>query len=184
MADLRREVAALVRSRGHERREEPFRLTSGQLSHDYVDGKYSIDRGDNLKLVSEAVVEAARRLGVEFTAAGGLTMGADALAHGVALVAGCRWFSVRKEPKPRGLEQWVEGARLSSGDTALLLEDVVTTGGSVMRAYDRVVATGAEVVAVVAMVDRGDAAARLFAQRGMPYAALVTYRDLGISPVA
>jgi orotate phosphoribosyltransferase len=46
------------------------------------------------------------------------------------------------------------------------------------------VATGAEVVAVVAMVDRGDAAARLFAQRGVPYAALVTYRDLGISPVA
>ena len=184
MSDLRREVVALVRSRGYERREEPFKLASGQLSHDYVDGKFAVDSGARLELVSRAVVEEAKRLGVSFTAAGGLTMGADALAHGVSIVSGCYWFSVRKEPKPRGREQWVEGARLRAGsDQVLLVDDVVTSGGSILKAYERVISTGAKVVGVIPMVDRGEAGKLIFAGLNVPYSALVTYADLEIDPV-
>lgn len=183
MTGLRDQVVALVRERGHERRDQPFRLASGQLSHDYVDGKYAVAGGRQLRLASEAVVAVARDLGVEFTAVGGLTMGADALAHGVAMVSGCDWFCVRKQPKSRGLEQWIEGGRLSTADQVLLVEDVVTTGGSIMLAYEKVRDAGARVVAAVPLVDRGDAAAARFAALGVPYAALVTYHDLGIAPV-
>lgn len=177
------EAFELIRTRGYERRAEPFRLASGQLSHDYIDGKYAVDTGARLELVSRAVAELAAAHGIEFDAVGGLTMGADPLAHGVAMVTGKAWFSVRKEQKSRGREQWIEGTRLAPGVRVLLVDDVISTGGSTAQAYDRVTAVGAVVTGVIPMVDRGDAAARLFADRGVPFAALVTYQDLGIEPV-
>ena len=102
----------LIRTRGYERREEPFRLASGQLSHDYIDGKFAIDTGERMAIVSRAVADLAVASGIEFDAVGGLTMGADPLAHGVAMVTGKAWFSVRKEQKSRGREQWIEGTRI------------------------------------------------------------------------
>jgi orotate phosphoribosyltransferase len=173
----------LIRTRGYERRDEPFKLASGQWSHDYIDGKYTVDHGERLRIVSTAIVEVARVKTIAFTHVGGRTMGADPLATGISIVAGCGWFSVRKEPKPRGREQWIEGSRLQVGDTVLLVDDVVTTGGSILQAYDHVLETGARVTGVIPMVDRGDMAAALFADLGIPYAALVTYKDLGIDPV-
>ena len=173
----------LIRTRGYEHRDEPFRLASGQLSHDYIDGKYAVDTGERLEIVSRAVADLAALNGIEFDAVGGLTMGADPLAHGVALVTGKAWFSVRKEQKQRGREQWIEGTRLAPGDRVLLVDDVISTGGSTAQAFDRVTAIGAVVTGVIPMVDRGDVAAKLFAGRGVPFAALVTYRDLGIEPV-
>lgn len=183
MTDLRAQVLELVRTRGYERRDPPFRLASGVLSHDYVDAKHAIDNGVRLRVASEAVVELARELGVEFDAVGGPTMGADALTHGVSMVSGCMWFTVRKEPKARGRAQWIEGGRLGRGHRALLVEDVVTTGGSVIRAFDLVVATAATVTGVVTLVDRGEGGRAAFASRGVPYGALVTYRELGIEPI-
>ena len=173
----------LIRTRGYEHRAEPFRLASGQLSHDYIDGKYAIDTGERLTIVSRAVADLAVRTGIEFDAVGGLTMGADPLAHGIAMVTGAAWFSVRKEQKQRGREQWIEGTRLQQGTRVLLVDDVISTGGSTALAFDRVVQVGAVVTGVIPMVDRGDVATELFAQRGVPFAALVTYRDLGIEPI-
>lgn len=173
----------LIRTRGYEHREEPFRLASGQLSHDYIDGKYAIDNGERLTTVSRAVADLAAGAGIEFDAVGGLTMGADPLAHGVAMVTGAAWFSVRKEQKQRGREQWIEGTRILPGMRVLLVDDVISTGGSTAKAFDRVVAAGAVVTGVIPMVDRGDVAAGLFAERGVPFVALVTYRDLGIEPI-
>ena len=173
----------LIRTRGHERRDEPFRLASGQLSHDYIDGKYAIDTGERLMTVSRAVADLAARTGIEFDAVGGLTMGADPLAHGIAVVTGSAWFSVRKEQKQRGREQWIEGTRIEPGTRVLLVDDVISTGGSTEIAYDRVTAAGAVVTGVIPMVDRGDVAAARFAKRNVPFAALVTYTDLGIEPV-
>ncbi|MCV7429971.1 orotate phosphoribosyltransferase [Mycolicibacterium bacteremicum] len=173
----------LIRTRAHERREEPFKLVSGQLSHDYIDGKHAIDNGERLTTVSRAVADLAAAHGIEFDAVGGLTMGADPLAHGIAMVTGAAWFSVRKEQKQRGREQWIEGTRLSPGDRVLLVDDVISTGGSTKKAYDRVLEVGVTVTGVIPMVDRGDVATELFGGLGVPFAALVTYRDLGIDPV-
>lgn len=173
----------LIRTRGYERRDEPFRLASGQLSHDYIDGKYAVDTGERLAIVCRAVADLAEIHGVEFDAVGGLTMGADPLAHGVAMVTGKAWFSVRKEQKKRGREQWIEGTRLQPGARVLLVDDVISTGGSTEIALGRVTAVGAVATGVIPMVDRGDVAAGRFAKHGVPFFALVSYRDLGIEPV-
>jgi orotate phosphoribosyltransferase len=180
---LRNQAIELVKERGYERRDRPFKLASGQLSYDYIDGKYAVDTGERLALVSRAVTELAVAHDMEFTAVGGLTMGADALAHGIAMISGSAWFSVRKEPKPRGREQWIEGCRLTASDRVLLVDDVVTMGGSILKAYDRVRATGSAVVGVIPMVDRGESGRQIFADRDVPYEPLMTYRDLGIEPV-
>ena len=173
----------LIRTRGYERREEPFKLASGQLSHDYIDGKNAINTGERLTIVSRAVADLAVQTGIEFDAVGGLTMGADPLSHGIAMVTGKAWFSVRKEQKQRGREQWIEGTRLQPGARVLLVDDVISTGGSTEIALDRIKAVGAVATGVIPMVDRGDVAARRFAQHGVPFHALVSYRDLGIEPV-
>jgi orotate phosphoribosyltransferase len=173
----------LIRTRGHERRDEPFKLASGQLSHDYIDGKYAVDTGERLTIVSRAVADLAAAKGIEFDAVGGLTMGADPLAHGVAMVTGKAWFSVRKEQKQRGREQWVEGTRLEPGTRVLLVDDVISTGGSTELALERIAPLGVVVTGVIPMVDRGDVAAARFARRNVPFHALVTYRDLGIEPI-
>ena len=180
MSDLRERVVELVREKGYQHREEPFKLASGQLSHDYIDGKIAVAQGRDLRLVAEAAVGLCA---TEFDAVGGLTMGADPLAHGIAATFDTLWFSVRKQPKGRGLDQWIEGAHLGAQHRVLLVDDVVSTGGSIIQAYDRVIAVGATVVAVVTLVDRGDIAAPWFEERSIPYFALVSYRDLSIPPV-
>jgi orotate phosphoribosyltransferase len=173
----------LIKTHGYKQRDEPFKLASGQFSHDYIDGKLAIDTGSRLQVVSRAMIELARQQTMDFTDVGGLTMGADPLAHGIAIVADVGWFSVRKEPKPRGREQWIEGSQLDHGHRVLLVDDVVTTGGSIVLAYHRVVETGAQVVGVISMVDRGEVARRRFEDLGVSYAPLITYKDIGIAPV-
>src|SRR5215475_9111051 len=149
----------LIRTRGYEHREEPFKLASGQLSHDYIDGKFAVDTGERLTIVSRAIADLAERHGIEFDAVGGLTMGADPLAHGVAMVTGKAWFSVRKEQKQRGREQWVEGTRLEPGARVLLVDVFFNDAASTEKAFERVTAIGAVVTGVIPMVDRGDVAA-------------------------
>jgi orotate phosphoribosyltransferase len=178
--ETRRRLAMQVRARGYERRQEPFRLSSGGWSHDYVDGKYALAGGEALRLACQAVIDL---VGEAFDAVGGPTMGADALAHGVALLSGADWFSVRKEPKGHGRQAWVEGARLPEGARVVFVEDVVSTGGSLLRAIDRVLELGAVPVAAVTLVDRGPAVGRRFAERGIRYESLLTWADIGIDPL-
>lgn len=173
-------LADLVRRTGYERREEPFQLTSGGWSHDYVDGKFAVAAGADLRQASQAVIDL---LGPSFDAVGGPTMGADALAHGVAMLAGRRWFSVRKEPKGHGRGAWVEGARLQPGDRVVMVEDVVSTGASLLRAAERVRELGVEVVAATALLDRSPQVAERFVQAGIRWVPLLTWADLGIDPL-
>jgi orotate phosphoribosyltransferase len=174
-----------VIKRGYEFREVPFKLASGQTSNHYIDGKHAIDTGARLSVVCQAVVDLAAQNQIEFDAVGGLTMGADALAVGVAVLTGKAWFSVRKEPKSRGLEQFIEGFRLKDnpGTRVLLVEDVVSTGGSVRKAYDKTIEAGSVVTGIIPMVDRGEVATRKFGDLGVPYLPLVTYQHLGIEPI-
>lgn len=179
-ARARESLAALVRELGYERRDEPFRLTSGGLSHDYIDGKHAIARGPSLVQVCRAVIDAVDDT---FEAVGGPTMGADAMAHGVSMLSGAGWFSVRKEPKGHGRLSWVEGTRLAAGDRVVFVEDVVSTGASLLRAVDRVLELGVVPVAAVTLLDRSTAASPRFAERGIRYLPLLTSADIGIDPL-
>ncbi len=181
--DLRDQVISLLKARGYERREEPFQLASGAWSHDYVDCRRALARGDGLELASRAVVAHLASRGIQFDAVGGLTMGADPLAHGIAVVTGGAWFSVRKEAKEHGKGRLIEGCAVEAGVRVVLVEDVVTSGGSMVRALDAVEATGADVVAAVPLLDRGDGARVRFQQRKVLYLPVATYRDLAIDPV-
>lgn len=179
-ATARSELAALVRRAGYERRQEPFQLTSGGWSHDYVDGKHAVASGPALRQASRAVLDT---VGPEFDAVGGPTMGADALAHGVAVLSGASWFSVRKEAKGHGRRAWIEGARLAPGDRVIAVEDVVSTGASLLRAVERVAECGVTVVAATALLDRSPQVAERFAAAGVPWLPLLTWVDLGIEPL-
>jgi orotate phosphoribosyltransferase len=176
----RRALAELVRTTGYERREEPFQLSSGGWSHDYVDGKFAVSSGAALRHASEAAIEA---VGQPFDAVGGPTMGADALAHGIALVSGASWFSVRKEPKGHGRRAWVEGARIGLGDQVLMVEDVVSTGASLLKAVEKVAELGAEIVAATALLDRSPQVSERFAAAGIKWIPVLTWEDLGIEPL-
>ena len=176
-------VVRLLRERGYVRRDEAFQLASGEWSHDYVDGKRALGAGADLRLAAEAILALARGEGVAFEAVGGLTMGADPLAHAISVLSGAAWFSVRKQAKEHGRQQLIEGSPPGPGTTVLLLEDVVTTGGSILQALDAVEATGAQVVLATTLLDRGDLAGPRLAARGVPYRPLATYRDLEIVPI-
>jgi orotate phosphoribosyltransferase len=176
----RSELATLVREFGYERREEPFQLTSGGWSHDYVDGKHAVASGAGLRQASQAVLDT---VGEAFDAVGGPTMGADALAHGVALLSGSGWFSVRKEAKGHGRGTWVEGTRLRPGDRVLAVEDVVSTGGSLLRAIERLQEFEVEVVAATALLDRSPSVGQRFKEAGIAWYPLLTWTDLGIEPI-
>lgn len=183
MAVSKSQVVALIKERGHERREEPFQLSAGETSYDYIDGKRAIASGADLRLVCEAILTLAGELGVSFDAVGGLTMGADPLAIGVAAVSDASWFSVRKANKKHGKQKLVEGCELRPGMSVLAVDDVVSTGASIAQAIDAIEAAGAHVVLAVTLVDRGEAARELMEDRGIRYAPLATYRDLDIPPV-
>ncbi len=174
----------VVRSKALRQFDEPRRLASGEMSRDFIDAKAGLSRGEDLRLACEVMDATVAGEGIGWEAVGGLTMGADQFAHGIALLHDDReWFVVRKQPKGRGTDQLVEGAALREGTRVVLVDDIVTTGGSIQVAHQRVLDTGATVVAAVTLVDRGDAAAVYFTRHGVPYLPVFTYTDLGIAPV-
>lgn len=180
---LRDELLEILRKYGHKKLPEPITLASGALSSDFVDGKEALADWCRLKTACEAIVEAVASDGHSFNAVGGLTLGADALAVGVAAVTESHWFFVRKEPKKRGTNRLIEGARIGPGYSVLLVDDVVTTGGSIFKALDAITETGARTVAAVTLVDRSGLAGPQFEERGIAYYPMATYESLGIDPV-
>jgi orotate phosphoribosyltransferase len=128
-------------------------LTSGRKAQYLVDAKRAILRPNGFRALGELVAEEARALGV--TAVGGITMGADPIAC-AALAGGAdvKAFFVRKERKEHGLARWIEGPPLEPGERCLVVEDVVTTGGSTIKAVERVHDEGHEVAGVLAILDR------------------------------
>jgi orotate phosphoribosyltransferase len=180
---LREQVVEIVRERGLTRLPEPVLLATGAWSREFVDGKAALAHGRDLELACRALLELEAVQAADFDAVGGLTMGADQFAHVVAVLAQVDWFVVRKQPKGRGTNKRVEGAAIGPATRVLLVDDVVTTGGSIRSAYDAVTELGATVVAAVTLVDRGEMAAQFFEEREIPYGSLVSYRELAIAPV-
>jgi orotate phosphoribosyltransferase len=154
-------------------------LTSGATAQYYVDAKRAILRPAGFNALAELVAGYARRW--EATAVGGLTLGADAPAC-AALAGGAdvKAFFVRKETKAHGLQRRVEGPPLEPGERCLIVEDVVTSGGSTLQAIEAVRAEGHEVCGVIAVLDRlaGGAAAIRAAAGDAPYEPLATIDEL------
>jgi orotate phosphoribosyltransferase len=153
-------------------------LTSGAVAQYLVDAKRAILLRDGFLALGELVAAQAHEWGA--TAVGGMTMGADPIAC-AALAAGAdvKAFFVRKEAKQHGLSRRIEGPVLSAGDRCMLVEDVVTTGGSTIRALQALREEGHEVVGVLAICDRlagGGEAIQEAAQA--PYVALTTIDEV------
>ena len=155
-------------------------LTSGATASYYVDAKRAILRQPGFGALAELVAAEAVQRGA--TAVGGMTMGADPIASaaisdqaGRDLIA----FFVRKEKKQHGLQRWVEGPLLEPGTKVLIVEDVVTTGGSTVKAIERCLEEGLEIVGTVCVLDRlaggGEA---IEAVGGAPFTALATIDDV------
>jgi len=154
-------------------------LTSGRTARYYVDAKRAILRPAGFRALGELVAEETRARGA--TAVGGMTMGADPVAcSALAAGAAAKVFFVRKERKAHGLQRSIEGPPLDPGERCLVVEDVVTTGGSTVAAVERVLEEGFEVAGVVAVLDRlaGGADAIRDAAGGAPYSALTTIDDV------
>jgi orotate phosphoribosyltransferase len=153
-------------------------LTSGRTAQYYVDAKRAILLPAGFKALGQLVRQEAELAGV--TAVGGMTMGADPIAC-AALAAGAdvKAFFVRKERKEHGLQRWVEGPPLDEGERCLIVEDVVTTGGSTVKAIERVREEGLQVSAVVSVLDRlAGGAEAIEAVAQAPYRPLTTIDDV------
>jgi orotate phosphoribosyltransferase len=153
-------------------------LTSGQTAQYYVDAKRAVLRPAGFAVLAELVAARAREWNA--TAAGGLTMGADAPAC-AALAGGAdvKAFFVRKETKQHGLQRRIEGPPLEPGERCLIVEDVVTTGGSTLQAIQAVRDAGHTIAGVVAILDRlAGGAERIREAAGAPYEALATIDDV------
>jgi orotate phosphoribosyltransferase len=164
----------------HSLKTGDFTLKSGAKSSWFLDTKQTACRPDGIVLVSDVALSIVP---AEATAIGGLTMGADPVAYGIAAVGATRGrnlrsFSVRKEAKDHGVTGRIAGA-LQPGDRVVITEDTVTRGTSIMEAVDAVEAFGATVVFITVIVDRGGTCADLAAARGIPFVPMLTAPDLG-----
>jgi orotate phosphoribosyltransferase len=156
-------------------------LSSGQKAQYYVDAKRALLRPPAYQAAGRLIASEAAERGA--SAVGGMTMGADPLACaalGAEGADGLVAFFVRKERKQHGLQRWIEGPVLEPGTRCLVVEDVVTTGGSTVRAIERILEEGFEVAGVTSVVDRlaGGAEAIAEASGGAPYRPLVTIDEL------
>lgn len=161
-----------------------FTLVSGRKSSYYLDGKQNTLHSTALNLISHGLLELLDD--VEFTGIGGMSIGADPIIGGVLTVAAIQGrslegFLVRKEAKGHGTQKYVEGP-VQPGAKVVVIDDVVTTGGSSLLAVDRIQEFGCEVVQVVGIVDRMEGGAANFAARNLPFRTLLTIEDFGIAP--
>ena len=177
----RRRLLDLLRTLSFERRK--VTLASGKESDFYIDCKRTALTAEGHVLVGRLLFDRIRRLRPLPRAAGGLTLGADPLASAVAytsFLAGepLDSFIVRKEPKGHGTGQWIEGRKtIPDGSRVAVLEDVVTSGGSALKAIERCRAEKLEVVGCFALVDRMEGGREAIEAQGIPLDSIFTRGD-------
>ncbi|MBU3702749.1 MAG: orotate phosphoribosyltransferase [Ilumatobacteraceae bacterium] len=164
----------------HAVRRGDFTLKSGRKSTWFLDTKQTACRPDGILLVADVALS---MIPENASAIGGLTMGADPVAFGIAAVGATRGinlrsFSVRKEAKDHGVTGRLAGA-LQPGDKVVITEDTVTRGTSLFEAVEVVKAFGAEPIFITVIVDRGGTCAAMAAEAGIPYQPMLTAPDLG-----
>ncbi len=196
----RARLLTLLRTLSFERRK--VLLASGRESDFYIDCKRTALTAEGHVLVGRLLLERVRKVRPAVRGVGGLTLGADPIASAVALTSfleveaaaraggsGGRErsegppvaidaFIVRKEPKGHGTGQWIEGRKtIPDGSRVVVIEDVVTTGGSALKAIERCRAEHLEPVACVALVDRLEGGREAIEAQGVPLDPLFTRKD-------
>ena len=165
-----------------------FTLASGAKSDLYVDAKLTTLDPRGAMLVGrvgwQLIKETAAARGVRVDSMGGLTMGADAIALSIGIAAhledsgaSVQTFTVRKSPKAHGRTKLIEG-NFASGNSVVVIDDVITTGGSTLQAIDAVEAEGGRVAFVLALVDRLEGGREAIEQRGHQVVAIFTRADV------
>lgn len=159
-------------------------MASGKKAKYYLDGKQITLHSQGLRLVSEGLLKLMD--GVDAQAVGGMSIGADPIVGGMLAIAGGQGrdlagFLVRKEPKGHGTQKYIEGP-VTPGMKVVIVEDVVTTGGSSILAADRAKEFGLDVVLVLAIIDRMEGGRENFAKHGLKFESLLKITDFGIEP--
>jgi len=162
-----------------------FTLVSGKQATYYLDGKQVTLDPAGSRLIAEGILDLLDAETIP-DAVGGMSIGADPITAAVVTISAVRGtplrgFMVRKESKGHGTNQYVEGP-VSPGDEVVVVEDVVTTGGSSLTAIERIEAFGMKVRGVIAIVDRMEGGREAFEQAGHRLQSLLTIRDFGIEP--
>ena len=175
MTDLAR-LTTLLATRSAKRGD--FVLASGRRSDLYVDCRLTTMDPEGLSLIGPLGLDAIERAGWRASAVGGLTLGADPVSYAIAYASALagrpvRAFTVRKEAKAHGTGKLIEGPFVA-GDRVVVIEDVITTGGSALKAIEAVRAHGGEVVGVLSVVDREEGGREAIAATGVEVQALVT----------
>jgi orotate phosphoribosyltransferase len=177
----RTRLLELLRTLSFERRKVV--LASGKESDFYVDCKRTALTAEGHVLVGRVLFEKVRKIRPLVRGVGGLTLGADPIASAIALTSFLQGepvdaFIVRKEPKGHGTGQWIEGRKtIPDGSRVVVIEDVVTTGGSALKAIERCRAEKLEPVACVALVDRLEGGREAIEAQGVRLDALFTRTD-------
>jgi orotate phosphoribosyltransferase len=155
-------------------------LASGATASYYVDARRALLTPRGFRSCGELVVEIAQQLGAR--AVGGPTLGADPIAcAAIGASDSLMAFFVRKERKQHGLQRWIEGPQIGPTDRALVVEDVVTSGGSLVTAIERIREEGIEVAGALTVLDRlagGREAIERALGPGTPYTSLFTIDDV------
>jgi len=155
-----------------------FKLASGKESDFYVDARLTTMSPDGLALIGPLALSTLRQTGWGVDAIGGLTLGADPISYAISYASASsdhplRAFTVRKEPKAHGTGKLLEGP-VGEGDRVAIIEDVITTGGSALRAIDAVRNAKASVAGVLALVDREEGGRQAIEKTGVSVVSLVS----------
>lgn len=175
-------LARLVQERSYENRR--VTLASGRESDFYLDCKQTTLHPEGLFLAGRLFLEAIRGARRKPLAVGGPTLGSDPLAAACAVLSYLDGdpmpaFIIRKEPKGHGTGAWIEGSKfLEKGTPVAIVEDVVTTGGSGLKAAERAREAGLEVVKIVCMVDRQEGGAEAVREAGYDFEAILTVEEV------
>jgi orotate phosphoribosyltransferase len=168
-------------------RRGQFTLASGRTSSLYIDARLTTMSPEGLALIGPLALAALRDAGWTPDAVGGLTLGADPISYAIAYASALaattegtalvRAFTVRKEAKQHGTGKLVEGP-FRAGDRVVVIEDVITTGGSALRAAEAIRAAGGEIVGVLALVDREEGGREALEGAGLQVRSLARASDV------
>ena len=179
--DFRQRLLALLKEKAYKRGK--VILTSGKESDFYIDCRPVTLHPEGAYLVGKLLFERLQKSSEMVQGVGGLTMGADPIATAVSLISYLEGkpipaFLIRKEPKKHGRGLWIEGINnLPEGTEVAIVEDVVTTGGSTMKAIERAREEGLRVTKVLALVDREEGGRENIKNQGYELESLFTRSD-------